>query len=46
MGVCAQKVFTDRDAWPKKLRDHCPRGSCYAITAAMSKASNENAGEI
>lgn len=23
------------------FRDHCPKGSCYAITAAMSKASNE-----
>lgn len=42
----AQKTFTDRDACPKKFKDHCPRGSHHAITAAMSKASNGDLGEI
>lgn len=46
MGVHAQEVFTDRDAWAQKFRDHCPRGSCHVIIAAMSEASNEDAGEI
>jgi len=44
--VHAQKVFSGYSTWQKTSGEHYPWRSQHAITAAISKLPNEDAGEI